>query len=136
MSGGLDGISGRAHQVIVMVGEPEPTLLVGLRKLGFSAVTVDEQVVIWSRALPVLPGSHPSPATAPSTVEAPGGRGLLMTIADAAAALGVGRSTVYELIGRRELEVVHIGRSARVPADAVRELIDRLRKPAIRDIAS
>ncbi|MGH3429917.1 MAG: hypothetical protein ACRDQZ_20505 [Mycobacteriales bacterium] len=90
MSTGFDGISGRAHQVIVMVGEPEPTRVVGLRRLGFSAVTVDEQVVIWSRALPVLTRSHPSPATAPSPAEPPGGTGLLMTIADAAAALGSG----------------------------------------------
>jgi excisionase family DNA binding protein len=50
-----------------------------------------------------------------------------MTIADAALALGLGRSTVYELIGRGELEVVHVGRSARVPAAALQTLIERLR---------
>jgi excisionase family DNA binding protein len=50
-----------------------------------------------------------------------------MTIRDAALALGLGRSTVYELIGRGELEVVHVGRSARIPVDALRRFVDRRR---------
>ena len=51
----------------------------------------------------------------------------LLTIREAAQVLGVGRTTVYELIANAELEVVHIGRSARIPTAAVDDFIDRLR---------
>ena len=34
---------------------------------------------------------------------------------DAARVLSVGRTTMYELVGAGEIEVVHIGRSVRVP---------------------
>jgi excisionase family DNA binding protein len=52
---------------------------------------------------------------------------LLLTIPQAALVLAVGRTTVYELIGDGELEAVHIGRSVRVPADALRSFVDRRR---------
>jgi excisionase family DNA binding protein len=54
----------------------------------------------------------------------------LLTVAAAARLLGVGRSTAYELIAARELEVVHIGRSARVPVAAIDAYIERLRARA------
>lgn len=54
----------------------------------------------------------------------------LLTIATAARLLGVGRSTAYELIAAGELEVVHIGRSARVPVAAIDAYIERLRARA------
>ena len=41
--------------------------------------------------------------------------------------LGIGRSTVYELIAGGRLEIVHIGRSARVPLAALIEFVDGLR---------
>lgn len=52
---------------------------------------------------------------------------LLLTVRQAAAALGVGRTTVYELISSGDLEVVHIGRSARIPVAAINEFVDQLR---------
>ena len=112
---------GEAHQVLVVIGAPDETLLTGLRTLGLAPVAEDGEVVIWGRRL--TPRTDPVQQPV-SNVQA---NGLLMTIADAALALGLGRSTVYELIGRGELEVVHVGRSARVPADALRSLIERLR---------
>jgi excisionase family DNA binding protein len=48
---------------------------------------------------------------------------LLLTIKEAATALSVGRTTIYALIASGELAVVHIGRSSRVPAEAVREFV-------------
>lgn len=51
----------------------------------------------------------------------------LLTVREAAQVLGVGRTTVYELIASDELEVVHIGRSARIPTAAIDDFIDRLR---------
>ena len=54
----------------------------------------------------------------------------LLTVFVAARLLGVGRSTAYELIAAGELEVVHIGRSARVPVAAVDAYVERLRARA------
>jgi excisionase family DNA binding protein len=51
----------------------------------------------------------------------------LLTVKQAAQVLNVGRSTLYELITAGSLEVVHIGRSTRVPTDAITKLIDDLR---------
>ncbi|MFP5254869.1 MAG: helix-turn-helix domain-containing protein [Acidimicrobiia bacterium] len=52
---------------------------------------------------------------------------LLLTIPEAGRLLGLGRSTMYELIGSGEVEVIHIGRAARIPVDSVERLIARLR---------
>ncbi|SQD94582.1 DNA binding domain, excisionase family [Parafrankia sp. Ea1.12] len=52
---------------------------------------------------------------------------LLLTVDEAAALLGIGRSTVYDLIRGRRLESVRIGRARRVPRTAVLAYIDRLR---------
>ena len=55
-----------------------------------------------------------------------GRRQLLVNVREAAALLGVGRTTAYELIARGELEVVHIGRSTRVPVASVEDYVERL----------
>jgi excisionase family DNA binding protein len=55
---------------------------------------------------------------------------LLLTTLETAALLSIGRTTVYELIAAGELETVHIGRSVRVPTDAVARFISRLRVAA------
>jgi len=52
---------------------------------------------------------------------------LLLGVRDAAQVLGIGRSTLYELIAVGEIEVVHIGRSARVPVVALQAFVDRRR---------
>ena len=52
---------------------------------------------------------------------------LLLTIRETADALGLGRSTVYELITAGELEVVRIGRSARIPVATVEQFVQRHR---------
>jgi excisionase family DNA binding protein len=50
---------------------------------------------------------------------------LLLTIPQAAAALAVGRTTIYELIGAGDLEAVRIGRSVRIPVDALWSFVNR-----------
>jgi len=45
---------------------------------------------------------------------------LLISIADAADALGIGRSKTYELIGQGKLLTVTIGRRRLVRADSIR----------------
>ena len=50
---------------------------------------------------------------------------LLLRVPEAAEWLSVGRSTVYELVQRGELPTVHIGRSVRIPAAAVRAWVEQ-----------
>ncbi|MFB6525607.1 helix-turn-helix domain-containing protein [Streptomyces sp. NPDC056399] len=48
----------------------------------------------------------------------------LLTVPEVMMRLKLGRSTVYDLIRSRRLVSITIGRSRRVPADAVRDFID------------
>ena len=115
-------IGGESHQVIVVLGPPDEALKAGLRAGGLAPIAEDGDVVIWGRP----PRPLPTPSlTPPPQSQSPAG--LLMTIGDAAVALGIGRSTVYELIAQGQLEVVHVGRSARVPTEALHALVERLR---------
>jgi excisionase family DNA binding protein len=50
---------------------------------------------------------------------------LLLRLPEAARALGLGRSTIYQLVQRGELPVVRVGRAVRVPAEALREWVAR-----------
>jgi excisionase family DNA binding protein len=52
---------------------------------------------------------------------------VLVTIRQAAQMLSLSRSTVYELIRDGTIEVVHVGRSARVPVEAVFGFVTTLR---------
>lgn len=47
---------------------------------------------------------------------------LLCSIPDAAAALGLGRSKIYELIGEGRLETISIGRRRLVRVESVKSL--------------
>ncbi|MFB7866138.1 helix-turn-helix domain-containing protein [Streptomyces sp. NPDC056069] len=49
---------------------------------------------------------------------------LLLTVPETMALLKVGRHAVYNLIRSKRLPSLTIGRSRRIPADAVRQLID------------
>lgn len=53
---------------------------------------------------------------------------VLLTPLEAAAALGVGRSKVYELLQSGQLQSVHIGRCRRLPAEAVHSFASSLRQ--------
>jgi excisionase family DNA binding protein len=55
------------------------------------------------------------------------GEQLVLRMTEVAERLSIGRSTVYELVARGELEVVHIGRSARAPAEALDGVVRKLR---------
>jgi excisionase family DNA binding protein len=52
---------------------------------------------------------------------------LLLSPTEAAELLGVGRSTVYELLNAGDVESVRIGRSRRIPYAAVVAYVARLR---------
>lgn len=53
---------------------------------------------------------------------------VLLTPIEAAAALGIGRSKLYDLMQAGVLESVHIGACRRIPTEAVAALVDRLRR--------
>jgi excisionase family DNA binding protein len=50
---------------------------------------------------------------------------LLLRPAEAAEAIGIGRSKLYELLASGDLPSIRIGGSVRVPVDALREWIAR-----------
>ena len=52
---------------------------------------------------------------------------LLLTPTEAAHALGIGRSKIYELMQTGQLASVHIGACRRVPADALAAFLQQLR---------
>jgi len=52
---------------------------------------------------------------------------LLLTPTEAARALGIGRSKLYELMQDGILESVHIGACRRIPTDALLALVAALR---------
>lgn len=53
---------------------------------------------------------------------------LLYSILDAAEAIGVKRSTMYELITRGEVTTVSIGRRRLVTADSLERYVERLKE--------
>lgn len=53
---------------------------------------------------------------------------LVYTIREAALALRISRTKLYELLDSGQIESVHIGRSRKIPADALRTYLDHLRE--------
>lgn len=54
---------------------------------------------------------------------------LLVTAEEAAQLLSVGRTTIYSLLAKGLLESVIIGRSRRIPVDALHSYVKNLRRP-------
>ena len=48
---------------------------------------------------------------------------MLLRVEEVARMLGIGRSTVFEMIGRHELPVLRIGRLVRIPRHALDEWV-------------
>ena len=53
---------------------------------------------------------------------------LLLTPVEAARRLSIARSSLYELVLTGEIESIKIGRSRRIPIDALTDFIDRKRR--------
>jgi len=79
-----------------------------------------------SRALSVVM-NETNETTQPEDRTNDEGTVLLLTMIDAARALSIGRTTMYELVAAGEIGVVHIGRSVRIPADALHAFVERRR---------
>ncbi|SRR6266851_3558921 len=65
--------------------------------------------------------SHPVHQSLPSVLD----EALLLEVPEVARLLGIGRTTVYQLIARRELPVICIGRCVRVPRAQLQRWIVR-----------
>ena len=50
---------------------------------------------------------------------------LLLTIPEVAIRLGLGRSLVYQLVMRGEVDSITVGRARRVPAQAIEKFIEK-----------
>ena len=59
---------------------------------------------------------------------------ILLTPTEAAHALGIGRSKLYELLQTGVLESVHIGTCRRIPTDALSDLVARLRMDPVGEV--
>ena len=60
---------------------------------------------------------------------------ILLTPTEAARALGIGRSKLYELLQTGVLESVHIGACRRIPTEALSDLVARLRTDPVGEVA-
>ena len=58
---------------------------------------------------------------------------LLLSVEDAAERLDIGRTMLYELISAGQIHTIHVGRLRKVPVEALREYVDRLRALAQTD---
>ena len=50
---------------------------------------------------------------------------LLLRVPEVASALGLSRTVIYELMGKGEFQVVHVGRSVRVVATSLDAWLER-----------
>ncbi len=104
------------RRVVVVHGPPGDDLSQVLTRSGLVPVVDTGDTTIWA------------PPPPPAITGAPGrDPALLLDVVTAARRLGIGRTSIYRLIEDGQLEVVHVGRSARIPADAIDDLVDRLR---------
>ena len=55
---------------------------------------------------------------------------ILLRVDDAAVAMGIGRTTLYGLLARREIIPIYIGRRVLVPADEIRGWVEMQRQAA------
>jgi excisionase family DNA binding protein len=115
-------IAARSCRGVVVLGTATTEIECVLRRLGLAPLDDDsEKATLWLRAEETM--SSRSKAEADETAL----RGpLLLSIGQVSEALGVGRTMVYDMISRGQLEVVHLGRAARVPANAVDQLVRHL----------
>lgn len=117
-----------ASQVVVVHGRGSADLEAALELAGMRPAVVLPAVTVWTST--GGPSTSPSPV-APAPAGDAGPERLLLTVAQAAAVLGVGRTMAYQLIRDGELEVVHVGRSSRIPAGSLPETVARLRSAKV-----
>ena len=68
---------------------------------------------------------HPCEQCGPQAIEP-----IAMRVPEACRYLGIGRSTLYVLISRDEIEIIKLGSATLVLTASLRSLVERLRRPA------
>jgi excisionase family DNA binding protein len=83
------------------------------------------------------PGDHPAPTSPGAPVRPAGTLAValdrlpeVLTVREAAAVLRVGRNQLYQAVGRGQLRAVRIGRSIRIPKQALLDLLTHHSPPA------
>jgi excisionase family DNA binding protein len=83
---------------------------------------------ILDELMPVVEDLEPGRKSGMAPMEQPADERVLLPIwPDAARALRIGRTKLFQLIGDGEIETVKIGRRVLIPADALDEYVQRLR---------
>lgn len=116
------------NRIVVVHGPSDPDLDAALELAGLRPAIVMEQFTVWR-------GADPGPSLVGAVAPPPSSAGperLLLTVLQAAAVLGIGRTTAYQLIRSGDMEVVHVGRLTRIPADSLPAVVERLRSSGIR----
>ena len=72
------------------------------------------------------PGNAIPPARMPTVQYPTPVDRMLLTVEEAATALGVGRSLMYELIATGAIDTVRVGRLRRIRPDALQSYVDSL----------
>jgi excisionase family DNA binding protein len=113
-------------RAVVVLGPVSPELASTLRGLGLSPFNDESgDATLWLPAHRAVRQSA-APVVGAAAASPKEEERLLLSVVQAAAALSVGRSTLYEMIARGELDVVHLGRAVRVPVRSVEELVEGL----------
>jgi excisionase family DNA binding protein len=114
----------------VIVHHPIPDELYAiLANAGYVATGVKEQHTTFQRRCNICSAAGLSDSLGTSNdseAEVPDVERVLYSPAEAARALGVGRSTVYVLMDKGELRSVRVGHSRRIPAAEVVAFVHRL----------
>lgn len=55
---------------------------------------------------------------------------LLMTVGEIASVLRIGRNAAYQLVKDGNIQSIHVGRSIRVPRNALIQFVERTQQPA------
>lgn len=114
--------------VVVVVGPNSTNIDSRLRALGLVPLSDNGgNATVWLPVDKTEEATNKARRASEQQPRTPPNNRILLTIKEAASALGVGRSTVYGLISRGDLEVVHIGRATRVRPAALEELVKELR---------
>ena len=78
----------------------------------------------WSNGRPSQ-GQHPYAVVANGSIQLPN-QSLLVTVEEAARLLGVGRTTMFELIGRGEVKSVRLGRRRLIARKSLESFVEEL----------
>ena len=106
-----------------VVHQPGNTLCVHSPRL----LCEDSPALSWMRGFPEPTVTVPLLAMGDATTRTPlVARPLLVSVEKAAGLLGIGRTTLYELIRQGDVRPIRIGRCVRIPQRELEAYVDRL----------